>query len=157
MYGKIVQEFLGGGDLEDSVVDGLLATQTVSESGYTIEIPAEYGTFLGVPIKAIIDTLPLKRDNPPPVNNVEEALFRLIMNNLQTVLPAAEASFLEYNEEYPEVRAHVANPHIWIYRDNIEEDGPTRWTFIVELSAAPDYGFHIEFDALEVLEIWSGD
>ena len=79
------------------------------------------------------------------------------MAALPQILDEARKQFIKYTaKKDPEAGEQVREPHIWINRDELEEEeNPERWTFVIGREDSPDFGYHIEFDGLTCLEIWS--
>ncbi len=57
----------------------------------------------------------------------------------------------------PDIIERVHEPHIWLSRDVLAEERPDRWSFVVGIADAPDWGIHSDFSGLEFQGIWSGD
>ena len=96
----------------------------------------------------------------PEISTVESQLADTILNGLDTCI--AESERLLENDptiEYIRINggAKIVNPHIWISRDIVTQDGANRWAMVLGVDANPDFGWHIEFDGLTALEIWAGD
>ncbi|MBA4292425.1 hypothetical protein C0431_05595 [bacterium] len=114
--------------------------------------------FFGQPVSLVLQTMPIPRPEILPPSEEMKSLVFLVLGSIEGVLTLARSHFEEYHAEGLSVATgSVAHPHIWIYQDNLEEDGPGRWTFVVESNMNPDYGTHIEFDGLTVVDVWGGD
>ncbi len=124
--------------------------------GWWSALPESY-KFCNQPVRLVIQTESVPTPNTPPPSPELRALSETVLANIDAVLERAESEFRRHHAEYPEVIESVANPHFWVNIDAMLDDGPTRWSFIVESKFNPDYGTHIEFDGLECLDIWGGD
>ena len=93
----------------------------------------------------------------PPVDSSELSLAKSVLTELPSVLTQARDRFHNYvkDSEYSPER-HVKDPVIWIDRDIRAEDGPLRWSLVLHHDEWPDYGWHIEFDGTQCVEIWAG-
>lgn len=147
--------------MDSQAIDAALTNLESERYGWEAVLPIESGAFLSHAVRLQVQTQPVpgKNGEPPPrLSETEAALVRTVLGALAEILAAAEREFIAYNAEYdPDAGAHVHDPHIWIDRDAIEDDGPTRWCFVVGRSDNEDYGYHLEFDGTKFLECWSGD
>jgi hypothetical protein len=128
------------------------------EHGWQGPVPRAYGTFFGKQICLVVETLAVADDDasPPPLSPAEKKLARAILAELPQVLQNAEEKLRDHcAERNPEAIERIENPHIWLCRDTLEEDGPGRWEFVVGQEETPDFGYHIEFDELECQNIWA--
>lgn len=139
--------------------DHFISNLTEHDYGWEGSLPDDVGLFFGQPIGIEIETRPVSEDGPPPpVSRDERMLVRKIIAELPQVLTEAKKQFIRYTaKKDPDASEQVREPHIWINRDELEEeDNPERWTFVIGREDLPDFGYHIEFDGLTCLEIWSG-
>jgi hypothetical protein len=137
-------------------IDAILDQLVIHEDGWAAPIPSEF-QFLDQPIQLRIQTEGTPRPNPRRPNEAEIALARLVLANLEDILPIAEEEFSLYHEDFPDFIEDAVNPHIWVSCDAIELDGPERWSFIVEAAKNEFYGTHVVFDGIQFLETWAGD
>lgn len=128
--------------------------------------PTDYGwtgSFPGGPHKVFakeihvqIDTRAVP-DEPkvlPSVSVSQAALVRLITPALPAILKRVEEAMVKYNDHDPDFREFVRNPHVWL---DSEEDNGESWTFVIERTDNPDFGYHAEFKGTNYVEIWAGD
>src|SRR5262245_13748427 len=136
--------------MEPRGIDQLLAALTPGKYGWQITVPTAAGTFLAHAVELQIQTQPIPRESPPPSPNADEVkLVRTILGALRQILEVIEREFRSHVTDWePDPVGLVCNPHFWIDRDMQEDDGPSRWAFVVEQEGAPDYGLHLEFDGL---------
>ena len=90
----------------------------------------------------------------PPVSANQAALVRMITPALPSILKRVEDATVAYNNQDPDFRQFVRNPHVWL--DSEEDDGES-WTFVIERTDNPGFGYHIEFKGTNFVEIWAGD
>jgi hypothetical protein len=113
--------------------------------------------FIGKPVGLRVDTQPIPTGGPsPPLNPTETALVRLALGALPALLAEVEWHYREHADS-PDIIERVHEPYVWLSRDILAEDGPDRWTFVVGIADAPDWGIHAEFAGLVFQQIWSGD
>jgi hypothetical protein len=138
----------------------VLASLRSHDRGWRTEVsPAAY-LFFGVPLSMDVSTREVPEDDPPPaIDDRERDLALRVLTNLPSILPTAEHVFRAYLDRKGDSASlqYIHDPHIWISREALEEDGPASWTLVVEFSDAPSYGCHIEFDGTEFQRIWAGD
>jgi hypothetical protein len=138
-------------------IEGILQTLQPDAYGWWCELPPPI-RFFAKPVGVKLDTRPVPEEYPPtPPEAAEIELLRFILSGLEKLLAVAERQYNEYNIDLPELLEKVHDPHVWISREWLEKDGPGRWTFVVGIADAPDWGIHLEFRELEFLEVWSGD
>jgi hypothetical protein len=114
-------------------------------------------TFLGRPVELRVDTEPEPTGGPPPpLDETELVLVRLVLPSLSALIPEIEAHYRGHADS-PAVLDSVSEPRVWLSRDILADDGPGRWGFVAGLTDAPDWVIHAEFDGLVFREIWSGD
>ena len=115
---------------------------------------------LGHPLSIEIETRSVPSDTPiPQLNHDESVLIELILDNIDHCANETLAK-LEGDESYQrlsEADARIANPHIWISREKMSEEGMQRWTMVIGVDVNADFGWHVEFDGLKCLEVWAGD
>jgi hypothetical protein len=144
--------------MDVATISQLLEGLKRTKYGWRVTLPIEFGNLFGVQLAIDFQTRPVpERRHPPEVNEGEKNLAKIILLRLRDVLREAEQRFESYNANDPEAKGLVSNPFIWIDRDAIEEDGPNRWAFVIGAKGAPDFGWHVEFEATECQEIWAGD
>ena len=125
--------------------------------GWSADLSNIQASFCGLPVLMRIDTAdqPLT-DTPPPPGRAELALAKTILQHLPSLLATCELAFAEECLKHDSTaRQHVADPHIWISREWIEEG--SRWSLSISRDDAPDFGYEIEFDGLKYLGISAGD
>ena len=90
----------------------------------------------------------------PPVSAEQAALVRLIAPHMPEILKRVEQAMVSYNDHDPDFRAYIRDPQVWVpcQRDNSES-----WTFVIERTDNPDFGYHTEFKGTNFIEIWAGD
>ena len=91
-----------------------------------------------------------------PPGPEEVGLIDTILGNLPMLLAECERRFNEFNAKWPHVRDEVTNPHVWIARSRLWGLGSGYWSFVVEHRES-DYGWHLEFDGLDFVDMWGGD
>ena len=115
---------------------------------------------LGLPLSIEIETRSVPSDLPiPKLNEQESTLIALILENIDHCIAESLAK-LRGDESYQridEANARITNPHVWMSREMMQEEGIQRWALVVGVDVNPDFGWHVEFDGLECLEIWAGD
>ena len=115
---------------------------------------------LGHPVLIEIETRSVPSDTPiPKLNDQESTLVALIVENIDHCINESLAK-LQGDESYQrlnEANAQIARPHVWISREMMLVKGMQRWTMVVGVDVNPDFGWHVEFDGLECLELWAGD
>lgn len=116
------------------------------------EVPRSQGTFLGEPIAVAIDRGSAGEQGPQAA---ERALLEQILAQLPSILKTAEKALADYEEGAArDYEAHIEGPTIWVPKDHRR---PAEWTFVVERDDWEDFGWHIEFEGVEFVEIWAGD
>ena len=115
---------------------------------------------LGLPVSFEIETRSVPSDTPTPrLNEQESTLVALIVENINHCISESLAK-LQNDESFQrlnEANARIANPHVWISREMMNEEGAQRWTMVIGVDVNPDFGWHVEFDGLKCLRIWAGD
>jgi hypothetical protein len=113
--------------------------------------------FIGKAVSLRVDTQPIPTDGPsPPLDETETALVRLVLGNLPGLLTEIERHYRSHADS-PDIIGRFHEPHVWLSRDWLAEEGPDFWSFVVGIADAPDWGIHAEFRGLEFQQIWSGD
>ena len=114
----------------------------------------------GQPLSIEIETRSVPSDTPvPKLNDQESTLIALIVENIDHCINESLTK-LQDDESYQrlnDANARIVNPHVWISREMMHEEGMQRWTMVVGMDVNPDFGWHVEFDGLKCLEIWAGD
>jgi hypothetical protein len=142
--------------MDNPDIEKLLGGLRPTKYGWIALISAEFGGFFGTSITLEFETRPIPQVGAPPEPSEDERyLARTILTNLIVILQEAERRFETYHSEVPEALSVIANPHIWINRE--EPKGHRSWTFVVGAKGAPDFGCHIEFDGVIFRDIWAGD
>ena len=98
--------------------------------------------------------VPYEPDLLPPVSVSQAAFMRRITPALPAILKRVEEAMVEYNDHDQDFREFVTNPHVWLACD---QDNGESWTFVIERTDNPDFGYHAEFEGTNLFEIWSGD
>ena len=146
--------------MDEATIEATLAALAPHEYGWRAEIPPDRGTFLGRPTSLDIETTEEPRkSNPPRPTEAELALARTILAALPAILAEAARQFTDdvTAEGDPGALDQVADPHAWISRLEMEEEGPAHWAFVVGRRDNDDFGYHLEFEGAEFRSIWSGD
>ena len=113
------------------------------------------------PVSIEIETRSNPDSSPVPYATEEETILaQSIVENIESVVRECERMLdtdpsVQHLRENPDIQ--ITNPHIWISRETMQEEGPNRWAFVVGINVNPDFAWHIEFDGLTALEIWAGD
>jgi len=131
-------------------------TFTPTEYGWNGRFPDGPHRFFETEISVQIDTRAVP-DEPkvlPPVSADQAALIRTITPALSSILREVEEAMLDFNEEAPDFRRFIRNPHVWL--DTEEDDGES-WAFVIERTDNPDFGYHAEFKGTRLVEVWAGD
>ena len=142
--------------MNTTAIDTVLRSLQRYDWGWRTRLPDI--RFIGQPVELRVDTQPMPIGDPsPPLDGTETELVHRILGGLAGVLAEVERHYREYNNDVPDVIERVHEPHIWLSRDVLAEDGPCRWAFVVGIADAPDWCIHSEFVGLEFQEIWAGD
>lgn len=111
-------------------------------------LAAEYRTFFGHQVSVSIGRID-ESLSPDPESL---ALLMRILGSFDSILDRAEAALSEYADAVEDsFESHLSDPIISI------TPGSRNWTLVVERDDWPDFGWHIEFDELNFVEVWSGD
>ena len=112
-------------------------------------------SFLNVPVSLMIETSLQQSDAPPLPNSLEKDLALRILNNLKRIIRTAENVVRSYaNAENLELADNIDDPHIWISRDMIEEDGSTQWAFVIGTLDPPAYSYNLDFQGIKYKDIF---
>ena len=131
-------------------------TLAPTDYGWSGRFPGESRKIFDKEVRVQIDTRAVP-DEPkvlPPVSERQAGLVRLIAPALPAILKKVEEAMVAYNDHDPDFRQFVKNPHVWL--DSQEDNGET-WTFVIERTDNPDFGYHTEFKGTNFVEIWAGD
>jgi hypothetical protein len=145
--------------MDSRAITQLLGDLKRTKYGWRAVLPVEFGNFFGRPVGIDFQTREVPERRPPPaVSESEKELVRTILLRLREVLQEAERQFEQYNAGAdPPAVSMVADPQIWLHREDAEVAHPTRWALVVGARRAPDFGWHLEYDGTEFREIWAGD
>ena len=141
---------MNGGDLADLIL-------TPHDYGWSAPLPPRSPTLFGLAITVDIHTrtIPSKPEILPPISSGQGALVRSLLPHLVSIVRRVEAALTAYRERFePEFRSTLRDPQIWL---DAERDDGISWTFVIERTDWPDFGYHVEFRRLEFVEIWAGD
>src|SRR5262249_33581216 len=123
--------------------------------GWRAELPGV--RFIGKPVGLRVDTQPIPTGGPsPPLDATETALIRLVLGGLPAPVPAVEREDRRH-AHFPDILERGHGARGWLSRAVLAEEGLGRWSFVVGIADAPDWGIHADFDRLEFQRIWSGD
>jgi hypothetical protein len=126
-----------------------------SDYGWTGSFPVGPHMVFGKEIYVHIETRAIP-DEPkalPPVSISQATLVKMITPALPMLLKRVEEEMVGYNKHDPDFRDFISDPHIWLSSD--EDDGQS-WTFVIERTDAPGFGYHAEFKGTNFVEIWAG-
>jgi len=137
--------------------------------GWAAGLPLELGTLFGLPLTIDIATrhIPSEPADLPAIHERQQSLIGAILERIGPILREAEGQLEGYysraSANFEEIRPILANPKVWIpladtedlRRPRPREDN--KWTLVVCLESAPDFGHHIEFDLDQCIEVWAGD
>ncbi len=129
---------------------------TPGDYGWTGRFPGAARFIFGKEVRVQIDTRTVP-DEPkvlPPVSTSQAALVRNITPALPAILKRVEEEMAAYNTHEPEFRSFLRDPQVWL---SSEHDDGEAWTFVIERTDNPDFGYHAEFKGTNVVEIWAGD
>jgi hypothetical protein len=147
--------------MNKALIKKLLASPTMDPCGWIVAIPTERGTLFDQPVSIHFETRMLPAKKPPPaISEEEQELAGLILSNLPELLAEVTRRFDAYNEgnkHAAQLRATVRNPHIWISREVQEDEGPSRWFFVIGFAESEDYAIDVEFEGLECIDVAGGD
>jgi hypothetical protein len=141
--------------LDAEAIDAVLRSLQQYRWGWRAALPGV--NFIGQPVGLRVDTQPIPTGGPsPPLDATETALVRLVLGALPELLVEVERHYREHADS-PDIIERVHEPHVWLSRDVLAEEGPDRWSFVVGVADAPDWGIHSDFAGLAFQRIWSGD
>jgi hypothetical protein len=127
------------------------------EYGWSAAFPPGSPCLFGKEISLEIHTRMTPNDPPtlPPISASQASLVDSIIPVLPSLVQRVEIELEAYSKEFnPEFQKVISHPHVWL---NSENDDGLSWTFVVERSDAPDFGYHAEFKGTEFVELWAGD
>lgn len=112
---------------------------------------------LGQPLEVRFETRQTPDDTwlLPPVTRAQATLFRRIQSQLSGLLDQAERALIADNRKDPHFRLQLTNAHLWFPAEQ-QKDG-RRWSVVIERTDNRSFGYHVEFDGLDLLEVWAGD
>src|SRR5437016_6120462 len=131
-------------------------TLAPTDYGWSGRFPGEPRQIFGKEVRVQIDTR-LVPDEPkvlPPVSMTQATLVRIIAPALPAVLKRVEEAMVAYHEHDPDFRAFIRDPQVWL---SSEDDDGQSWTFVIERTDNPDFGYHAEFKGTNFVKIWAGD
>lgn len=91
----------------------------------------------------------------PPVTRAQATLFRRIQPQLSVLMDKAERALIADNRKNPNFGLQLTNAHLWFPAEQ-QKDG-RHWSLVIERTDNRSFGYHVEFDGLELLEVWAGD
>ncbi len=127
------------------------------EYGWTGGFPGGPHLLFGREVGLEIHTRSVPDDPPvlPPVSASQATLVRAIAPALSDLLKRVEKELIRYNEKFdPEFGNYIRDPIVWL---SSEHDDGVSWSFVVERTDNPDFGYHAEFRGTEFVELWSAD
>lgn len=147
--------------MNNAALKKLLASPTPDPYGWIVTIPETRGTLFGQQLTIRFETRLLPAKKPPPeINADEQQLAGLVVSNLSDLLVEVARRFDAYHKnkkKIAELRGSIRNPHIWISREIMEDEGPDRWSFVIGFQESKDYAIDMEFDGLKCLDVAGGD
>jgi hypothetical protein len=143
--------------MERETIDAVVRQLRPGPCGWRCELPTPV-RFFGQPVELLVDTRPVRDDEPPPVlAPAEVELVRLILGGLPGVLAECKRQYRRSSTELRRPLGKAHKPEIWVSREWLGDAPPGDWSFVVGISGAPGWGIHSEFSGLEFQRIWSGD
>jgi hypothetical protein len=129
---------------------------TPTDYGWNGRFPGQQHLIFGKEVCIAIDTrlVPNKPKDLPPVSASQAALVRRIIPALPAVLKRVEEAMTASTSHDPEFRSFIRDPRVWL---SSEHDDGESWTFVIERTDNPDFGYHAEFKGTNFVEIWQGD
>jgi hypothetical protein len=130
---------------------------TPGDYGWSAKLTPDSPRLFGKEVLLEIHTRSFPNDpkDLPRVSQSQAALVQALLPALPSLLQQAERELTAYNEKFhPDFHLSIHNPHIWL--SNETDDGVS-WTLVVGLVQNPDFGYHVEFQGTEFIELWSGD
>ena len=141
-----------------------MSNQTLAE--YMLA-PYEYGwlgRFPGGPHLLFGQEVGLKIDTrlvpnaPPvlrPISDSQATLVRAITSALPDLIQRVEEELIKHSQKFdPKFQTYLRDPDVWL---SSEHDDGVSWTFVVERTDSPDFGYHAEFRGTQFAELWAGD
>jgi hypothetical protein len=124
--------------------------------GWSGRFPGAARFIFGKEVRVQIDTrtVPDQRNVLPPVSAAQAALVQSITPALPAILRRVEEEMVAYNNHEPGFRSFLRDPQVWL---SSEHDDGEAWTFVIERTDNPDFGYHAEFKGTNFVEIWAGD
>jgi hypothetical protein len=142
--------------VDEEAIDAVLRSLQPTPWGWHAGVPGF--DFLGQPVSLRLDTRDVPTDEPPPTpDSGEVRLARLVLGGMPGVLSQAEQRYRMHHSNVPSAIELAHDPHVWLSRSGLAQDGADRWQFVVGIAGAEDYGTHAEFAGLSCVGIWSGD
>jgi hypothetical protein len=128
-----------------------------NEHGWVANVPTTRGVFQGHPVRITIATrvLAYEPKELPRPNGDQIRLATFLMENLGDVLFECAIRLRSYCGDLT-FFTEMVSPELWISAEE-ESDGPMSWTMVVERRGDEDDGYHIEFDGLQFVQIFSYD
>jgi hypothetical protein len=142
-------------DMSNPVLPGF--TLEPDDYGWSGRFPGGPHLLFGIEIGLEINTRLVPDDPPvlPPISESQAALVRAITPALPDILTRVAAELIKHNQKFdPEFQRFLRHPAVWL---SSEHDDGVSWTFVVERTDNPDFGYHAEFKGVEFVELWSGD
>jgi hypothetical protein len=129
---------------------------TSDKTGWTGKFPGGQYTVFGKEICLHVDTREAMNapGTPPPISTKQAALVSSLVPTLPSLLKKVEEVMIGYDKDEPGFREFVRNPHVWL---NSDDDDGVSWTFVIERTDNPGFGYHLEFKGTKFVEIWAGD
>lgn len=141
--------------MDTKTINNVLLSLAQSAWGWRADLPGV--RFLGQPVGLRVDTERTPAGGPPPaLDATEVALVRLVLGNLYELIPLIESEYRGHADS-PDIIDRAREPHVWLSREWMAEEGLGHWSFVVGIEDAPDWAIHCEFDRLAFRRIWSGD
>ncbi len=124
--------------------------------GWSGRFPGEPRFIFGKEVRLQVDTRAVldKAKVLPPVSTNQAALVRIITPALPAILKKVEEEMIAYNKHEPGFRAFLREPQVWL---SSQHDDGQSWTFVIERTDNPDFGYAAEFKGTNFIEIWAGD
>lgn len=141
--------------MDADAIDAVLRSLEEYRWGWRADLPGVL--FIAKPVGLRVDTQPIPTGGPSPLlDATETALVRRVLAALPALLPVIEREYRRHADS-TDIIDRVHEPHAWLSRDVLTEEGPGHWSFVVGIADAPDWGIHADFDGLAFQRIWSGD
>lgn len=131
---------------------------TAKRYGWAAKIPGGGPRLFGHEITVKLDTreTPDAPRFPPPVREDQARLLQRILPALPELVRKAEAGLIAYDAEVqePKFRQVLQSVELWF---PAEPDSAAHWALVVERSDMPNFGYHVNFEDLELHEVWAAD